>query len=173
MPALSAAIGLLGIVGSIGGGVMGFMGNQRAAAAQQESNSIQRNQALLDAARSRRQIARQAIVMRASALSTATNQGAGYGASSGLAGGMAGVENQAGSAMLGLDQNTSNMNALFASRQDMYSGESEAMMGQGISQFGGMLTNSAQMFGKVGSYLNSSFRDNAWGGRNLNMFGTP
>lgn len=171
MPALTAAIGAIGLASALGGGAMSFMGNEKAVAGQQQANALQQQQMNLDAARSRRNIARQSIVMRGQALSAATNQGAGYGASSGLAGGLAGIQNQEFSAQLGLNQNTMNTNAIFAARQNMFSGESMAMTGGAISGFGGMMMNNAGMFGKVGSYMNSSFHDSGWGARNMNMYG--
>lgn len=170
MPALSAAIGIIGLVSAIGGGVMSYMGQQRAINAEKDANRLQQQQMNLDAARSRRNIARQAIVMRGQALSAATTQGAGFGASSGVAGGLAGVDSQENSAQLGLNQNTQNANSLFAARNDMFSGESQAATGQAISSFGGMIMNNASMFGKIGSYWGapgmgtSSSGSNTWGG---------
>lgn len=165
MPALSAAIGIIGLVSAVGGGIMSYMGQQRAINAEKDANRLQQQQMNLDAARSRRNIARQAIIMRGQALSAATSQGAGYGQSSGIAGGLAGVSNQESSAQLGLNQNTMNANSLFAARNDMFSGESQAATGNAISSFGGMLMNNAQMFGKVGSYYGApGMNNNTWGG---------
>lgn len=169
MPFLSAAIGLLGVAGSIGGSILGYEGQQRAANAEEDIAKKNQLQANLASARNSREIARKAIVARATALSNATNQGAGYGASSGLAGGEAGIANQANSAQLGNNQNTSILNSIFGLQQQVYQGQSQASLGGAISSFGSMLTSNASTFNKVGSYLNSNI-NSGWGGNNPNYF---
>lgn len=171
MPALTAAIGAIGLISAIGGGAMSYFGQQQAVAGEKQANALQQQQMNLDAARSKRNIARQAIVMRGQALSAATSQGAGFGASSGIAGGLAGVSSQENSAQLGLNQNTMNTNSIFSARNDMFNGESMAATGGAISSFGGMFMQNANIFGKTGSYLNSSWGDTGWGNRNMTMFG--
>lgn len=164
MPAILAALGAAalanagtiaavgGVAASAGGAALSYQGAQQEAGAQKQIASQQQQQMSLDAARQRRNIARQAILSRSSALSNATNQGAGYGASSGVVGGQSGITAQAGVANLGNNQNTQIGNNIFAQQQVAFQGATEQSTGGAISQFGGIMTQNSATLQKVGSY---------------------
>ena len=165
MPFFSAALALGGLGASAAGGVMSFEGQQTQISAEKSIAAQNQQQQLLDAARQRRNIARQAIISRATALSNATSQGGGFGSSSGVAGGMAGIESQAQAADLAVNQNSQIATNEYGSTLQELSGASEAATGSGISSFGSMLMNNAQTFGKVGSYV-SGGGNFGWGSGN-------
>lgn len=183
MPAILAALGVAalanaGTIAAVGGlaatgvgAALQYQGAKKQAGAEEQIANQQKEQMNLDASRQRRNIARQAILSRSSALSNATNQGAGFGASSGVAGGQSGITAQAGVATLGSNQNTQIGTDIFAQQQVAFRGGTEAATGGAISQFGGIVTQDSQMLQKVGSYGLSKLSE-GWGGVDSSMFAT-
>lgn len=153
MPALTTAIAALGLLAAAGGTAASVIGAQKQASAEKQLAQQQQTQMNLDAARSRRNIARQAILSRSQALSNATNSGAGFGSSSGVAGGQSGITSQAGVAGLGLSQNTSIANTSFGLQHDAFNGGTLAATGGAISSFGSMMMQQAPTIAKVGGYI--------------------
>lgn len=147
----AAAIGLIGVAASIGGTVMGVMGQKKAIAAQKRAEELRKKQMELDSARQRREIARRATVARAQAVSDATAQGAGQ--SSALQGGIAQVTGDRNRGTLAVNQNTDIGRSIFDANMQRFKGESMMATGQGISAFGGMIGQNQEMFGRVGSYF--------------------
>lgn len=149
---LSATIiGAIGLGVSAAGTVAGFVGQQQATEAAKKAEAMRANQMGLESARQRREIARRATVARATALSNATNQGAGQG--SGLQGGFGQIAGQAGNATLAVNQNQELGQAIFGFNRQQYNGNSLASFGQGLQGLGGSLTQNQELFGRVGSYL--------------------
>lgn len=150
-----------GLAATLVGGVLSYKGSQQSTQAQKRLAGLQQQQMDLSASRDRRSVARQAIIARETALSNATSQGAGFGASSGLAGGMAGVTGEAARGTLAINQNQSIGTESFAQQKNSFNGQNLASMGNGISNFGGVLLNNQQMFSRVGSYFSGK---KGWGG---------
>lgn len=147
----SAIVGALGVAASIGGTVMGVVGQQQAAEAAKKAEAMRANQMKLESARQRREIARRATVARATALSNATNQGAAQG--SGLQGGFGQIAGQAGNATLAVNQNERISESIFKFNRQQYDGNSMAAFGSGLASLGSTLFNNQDMFGRVGSYM--------------------
>lgn len=174
MPAISAAIAAIGLAGSIAGTIGGLSSSSKAASAQSQAATAEeqiaatnQQQLQLDAARQRRNIARQAVIARSTALSNATGQGAGFGASSGVQGGMSQATSQENFGLLASAQNLTLGNSIFSLNQQVYQDNSRAATYQGqgqawgaVGQFGNMALQNANQLGKVGSY---AFNSMGWG----------
>lgn len=174
MPAISAIIGAIGLATSGASAIGGLIGSSKASQAQGQAASAeeqiaqqQQQQLNLDAARQRRNIARQAIIARSTALSNATSQGAGFGASSGVQGGMAQATSAELMGNLTSNQNLGIGNQIFGLQNQVYTAQSRASTDMGeaslfnsVGSFGAMLTNNATQLGKVGSY---AYNQMGWG----------
>lgn len=174
MPAISAAIAAIGIATSVAATAEQMSASKKASSAQNSAAGAEeqiaatnQQQLQLDAARQRRNIARQAVIARSTALSNATGQGAGFGASSGVQGGMAQATSQQNFGLLTSAQNLTLGNSIFSLNQQVYQDNSRAatyqgqgQMWGGISQFGNMALQNANTLGKVGSY---AFNSMGWG----------
>lgn len=169
------AIAAVGVLASVAGAGIGLIGSEQTAAAQskmadaqQQIAQQQQSQLDLDAARQRRDIARQSIVARATAVNNATSQGAGYGASSGLAGGVAQISQEGGAGLLASNQNYqigTNIYGLQGQiagyQSDAYAGQGLSALGSGVAGFGSSIASNAGMFARVGSYMTGN---QGWGG---------
>lgn len=174
MPAISAAIAAIGLAGSIAGTIGQASASSKASSAQAQAAGAEeqiaqtnQQQLQLDAARQRRNIARQAVIARSTALSNATGQGAGFGASSGVQGGQSQATSQENFGLLTSAQNLTLGNSIFSLNQQVYQDNSRAATAQGqasmwggIGQFGNMALSQANTLGKVGSY---AFNSMGWG----------
>ena len=69
-------VGLLGVVGSLAGSAVSFMGQQKQAEAMQKQERLRKKQLRIDERRKRRQAVREAQRARAEVQATATSQGA-------------------------------------------------------------------------------------------------
>lgn len=164
MPFLSAAVGLLGVGASMGGSIMGFMGQQKAEKAQENAEKLREMQMNLDIARQNRELARRATVAHANI--TAAGAASGNLFSSGVQGGYATVANQLNSGQLALSQNQAIGAGIFQDNRIAAEGYSMANTGSAISSFGSLLGSGANMFGRVGAYLSGQGPGgigNGWG----------
>ena len=139
--------------------------NQDVVAANKRIEQIRMEQAKQDANRSRRQILRETQVARATALSRATNQGAGN--SSAVSGALAQINNQSSDLLNTLNQNANAGLSLFKENQNIYDLQSQLASAQGqinkinststnvqdfgrsLTQGGALLTQNADTFGRV------------------------
>lgn len=133
--------------------------NQQIAVQEQQAAALQKQQADLQNSRYRMQVARQANLARATALSNATNSGSEFG--SGLQGGFAQIAGQANTGQLGAQQNQELTNALFSTNQSI-SGlriqqqgyNSDYYTGAGFQSLGGSLISSMGQLGRLGGGFN-------------------
>jgi hypothetical protein len=169
MAAITAAVGLgLAAVGagvSIYGASQQNEANQAAIAAQQKALAIQQQANSVDADRKRRQLIREGIIARATALSNATNQGAGGSSAVNSAYGQ--IQGRTGWGIAGVNAALNTSNQLYGANQELFQARlaaSEASMysqiGQGLGSLGGALMS------------NSSALGNMFGGRGISYGNT-
>ncbi len=137
------AISAAGVGTSIIGGIM-------QTGAQKRAEDAREKQMNLDAARQRREVARNAIIARSVALSNATNQGASQG--SGLPGGYGQISGEAGRQTVAIDQNQAIGSDLFAANRAYYSASGITGFGSGLSSLGGAIMNNAGTINRLGTY---------------------
>lgn len=129
--------------------------SQKASKQQQELEAQRKQQMELDAERRKREIIRSQISARASALSTATNQGAAAG--SVIEGAYGGISGRSNVNELGVNQNLqigeniSNLNAGLAKTYGMQN------LGSGLTTFGEGLLKNEGAYNRVGTYFSSFF----------------
>ena len=136
---------------------------------QQQQEALRQKQMELEARRRTLQQIRQAHVARATALTAATNQGAGFG--SGLQGGYGQISGQANTNLLGINQNLElgrqnfSLNAgITQSRMDLSNAQSSAALGSSLSSLGGQLVTNASTIGNITKgWGGSSFDSNGMG----------
>ncbi len=137
------AISGIGLGANIIGGVMQTNAAKKAEAAREKQMN-------LDAARQRREVARQAIIARSVALSNATNQGASQG--SGLPGGYGQITGEAGRQTVGINQNQEIGSDIFAANRAYYTASGITGFGSGLTSIGGAIMNNAGTINRLGTY---------------------
>ena len=152
---VGAGVGLLGLSGSIAGGVISYGASQQANAAQmqeiglQAQENQQRQSAMnLNARRQQMEVLRNTQRARSLALNNATGQGAQFG--SGLQGGYGNIAGQSGVNALGISENQQIGNNMFGI-QSQISGaqlnyakaQQQEQLGSGISSLGKSVGGSA------------------------------
>lgn len=153
----SLALGL-GAAASIGGTIMGAMGQMTMAKEQKEATTKAENareaQMMLDASRRRRQAFRESLLARSTALTVGTAQGAGQGSS--VAGAMAqatatGQQNQqTTNAAADLGSQVFQANREYAAATAK--GQSRMAMGSALSSLGGMMMSQNGTINRLGNY---------------------
>lgn len=141
---MAAAGAALSIVGTVFG-VIGGLGQAKAA---QKAEDARQQQMHLEALRRRRESIRQGAVARASAISSATNQGAGE--SSALQGGIAQVQTATGRNVLAANQDKEAGDQVFAANKAYARAGSMIAIGNGISSLGGAVSSSSGSMQKLG-----------------------
>lgn len=138
--------GLSAVAGLVGTGISAYGAMQQAKGAKQ-AEALRMRQANLEAARTRRQTVRQAIIARSQALSAATAQGAEGG--SGLQGGYGQIQGQAASNIQGVNQGQSIGYQMFQANSMISSGQTLASIGGAVQGFGNFLAQNQQPIGRV------------------------
>lgn len=146
----AGAIGTLGTAASIVGTGMGVVGQFQQAKAQKKAEQLRERQMNLEAARSRREIARKAVVARSEALSTGVAQGAQFG--SGVQGGMAQITGTAARDTLAVNQNQEIGKGIFDANYDSYRAGTLSSIGQGFQSIGQNMVQNRELYGRVGTY---------------------
>lgn len=175
MPAVTAAVGVgLAVVGagtSIYAASKKNDANADAIAAQQHALAIQQQANDVDAMRKKRQFIREGVINRATALSTATNQGA--GSSSALTGAYGQIQGRTGWGISGVNDALSTSNQLYGANQDLFqaklaanSADMISQIGSGIGSLGGALIGNSSAIGNIfgnnrGISLGNSLVDNS------------
>lgn len=147
---IGSAVGTAGTVLSALGTGAGIVGQFKQQAAAKKAEKLRERQMDLEAARSRRDIARKAIMARAESLAGATAQGAQFG--SGLAGGQAQVTAQGAMDTLGVNQNQEIGKGIFAANRQMASAQTLSSFGQGLQGLGQNLQSNMELYGRLGAY---------------------
>jgi hypothetical protein len=175
MAAVTAAVGIgLAVVGgatSIYGASQKNDANADAIAAQQKALAIQQRANEIDGMRKKRQFIREGIISRATALSTATNQGAGN--SSSLFGAYGQIQGRTAWGIGGVNNALATSNQLYGANQELFQAKLAAneadmisQIGSGISSLGGALIGNSSAIGNIfgnsrGPSLGTSLVDNS------------
>jgi hypothetical protein len=125
----------MGVVGT----VLSTIGAMKQAAASKKAEKLRQRQMQLEAVRKRREIVREAVVARATALSNATAQGANEG--SGLQGGYGQITSQETRNKAALSQDVAIGNGIFKANQQYASGGMLSAFGGGIQNLGSAIGN--------------------------------
>lgn len=166
MAVVSSIIAAVGVAASVAGTAVGVMASQqqaqaqkKAIAAQQQAEAARKKQMDLDAQRKRREIVKEQIKARSQALATTSAQGANGEGSSALGGVEGQLSQQAGSATLAVNQNQEIGADIFAANAAGFRAQSQAAsagamagFGNGLSSFGGAITNNAKTIARIGGY---------------------
>lgn len=150
MAAFSTLIAAAGLAAGAAGTAIQVAGSRKAQKGAERAERIREAQANIENQRSNRNIIRQTIAARATALSNATGQGAQD--SSGLAGGLAQISGQGGSAILANEQNMGLGAGMFAANRMISQGNSMSSFGSGLSSLGNGLVNNSETIGRLGNY---------------------
>jgi hypothetical protein len=153
---LSTAASIAGIGSSLAGTAMGFIGQKKQHAAMEKAEKARERQMLLDAQRQRRQIVRESIMARSTALANATAQGAEGG--SGVQGGMAQIAADAARGLTYTNQSESLGQTIFSANREASRGATLASAGSGLVSLGGMIQDSAPAFGRLTEYYSRRSR---------------
>lgn len=124
---------------NIVGTVVGFIGQRKAAKAAKKADRLRERQMNLEAMRKKRELIREGIVARATAVSNATNQGAGEG--SGLAGGLAQITGAQNRNTTAVSQDLSIGGGIFSANRQAAKGDALVSLGSGISSIGNSIGN--------------------------------
>lgn len=176
MAAVSTMVAVAGLGMAAAGTVMSTSAAAQQAQAQQQALAFQRQaeearkKAMnLDAMRRRREMVRQSIIARATALATATKQGAQFG--SALSGAYGNISGRTGVNILGINQNQQLGNEIFNANIGASMAYSEAaswgaysQVGSGLSSLGGAVMKNSGTIAQIGTYFGSGSNYSAGGG---------
>lgn len=157
-------LAVIGIGAAAGGSYLSYKGSReqakyqsKALQQQAQEEQVRRKQMELDSRRRRREVIRQAQLARATALTSATAQGAGQG--SGLQGGYGQISGRTGVNSLGISQNEAFGSQIFdlnAGASNFYSQAARAgstsAMGAGLTSLGGLVLNNMGPLSSLGTY---------------------
>ena len=155
---LGVALSAIGTVAGVAGSLASASAQKKALAAQERAEALRQRQLNLEAQRKQREIYRKSIEARATALSTATNQGAADPGGSAVPGAYGSIAGEAGTASLGVEQNRiignkifdENRSALSAYRSSA-SASSLTALGSGISSLGGAFVKNLGAINRIGA----------------------
>lgn len=135
------------VIGAIGIGLQVY-GQAQQTKAMKAAEAEREKQMNLDAMRQRREIAKNAAMAHATALATATNQGAQFG--SALPGAYGQIAGQAGNQFVGVQQNQQIGQNIFKDNMNYYNASVFTDIGSGLQSLGGTMVNNAGTFSRVG-----------------------
>jgi len=121
------------------GGILGAIGAMKQAKASEKAEKARQRAMQLDALRKRREVAREAVRARATALSNASSQGAAEG--SALQGGYGQIGGTATRNQLAINQDETLGNKVFEANRDYAKAGGLMALGQGISSFGSVFSS--------------------------------
>lgn len=151
MAAFSSVIAAAGIAaGAVGTGLQ-VVGQRKAQKGAERAERLREAQMNLETNRSNRQILRQTLAARATAISNASAQGAMEG--SGLQGGLSQIQSQGTSATLASNQNREIGAGMFGANRQISQGNSLSATGSGLSSLGNGLVNNSETIGRIGNYF--------------------
>lgn len=151
MAAISTIIAGIGLAAGLAGTAVQVAGAGAASRASARAEKLREKQMNLESARQKRQIMRSALRARASALNSATAQGATGG--SGLQGGYGQIGQGAGDNLLGVNNAQEIGAGIFKANIDSAGAQSLVAFGGGLSSLGGSLIDNSSTLGNITRYL--------------------
>lgn len=136
------------VLGAVGMGLQVY-GQTQQTKALRSAEAARNTQMNLDVLRQRRDVARNAMMARATALASATNQGAQFG--SGLQGGYGQIAGRAGNQDLSATQSQQLGQQTFNAHQKYYNASVFTDIGSGLYSLGGSMINNAGTISRIGS----------------------
>lgn len=121
---------------SLVGGYFQYKGQKQMIAAQQKAERLRERQMNLQAMRERRDVIRNSILARATALATTTNQGAAAPGSSALGGAYGQIGGDRGRQTVAINQNQEIGAGIFKANRQYFAGTQKVGLGQGIAGAG-------------------------------------
>jgi hypothetical protein len=139
---------------SLIGGYMQYKGQEKMIQAQKKAERLRERQMNLQAMRERREVVRQSILARSTALATTTAQGAASQGSSALGGAYGQIGGEAGRQRVAINQNQEIGQGIFKANRQYFSGTQQMGMGQAVAGAGQA----------VGGFFESAFGGKTIGG---------
>lgn len=134
---MAAAVGAVVSVGaSLFGGYKQMQAQEKMVKAQQRAEKLREQQMNLQATRERREVIRNAILARSTALATTTAQGASSSGSSALGGAYGQIAGDANRQTLAINQNQNIGSGIFAANRQYFAGTQQMGVGQAITGAG-------------------------------------
>lgn len=118
------------------GGVLQYKGQQKMIAAQQKAERLRERQMNLQAMRERREVIRNSILARSTALATTTAQGAAAPGSSALGGVYGQIGGDRGRQTLAINQNQEIGKGIFAANRQYFAGSQTMGLGSAVTGIG-------------------------------------
>lgn len=153
---MAAAVITLG--STLVGGYMQYKGQEKQIKAQQKAEKLRERQMNLQAMRERREVIRQSILARSTALAQTTAQGAAAPGSSALGGAYGQISGDKNRMTVAINQNQQIGQGIFKANRQYFQGSQQIGMGQAVAGAGQA----------VGSFLESAF-----GGKGKTVAGIP
>lgn len=154
---IGLALSVFGTIGGVNAAKEKQRGQEMAIAAQSKAEKLREQSMVIDSARRRREMIRQAMIAKSQALTTATSQGASKG--SGLQGAFGQISGGLAFGLEGVNQQEGIGHGLFAAQQEllqaqkvMASAETDSATYKGISSIGGTLISN---IGPIGNLFNT------------------
>jgi len=139
---------------SLVGGFMQYKGQEKMIQAQKKAERLRERQMNLQAMRERREVVRQSILARSTALATTTAQGAAGQGGSALGGAYGQIGGEAGRQRVAINQNQEIGQGIFRANRQYFSGTQQMGLGQAVAGAGQA----------VGGFLESAFGGKTIGG---------
>lgn len=133
---MATAAAIIGLGANLIGGYTQMKANEKMVKAQQRAERLRERQMNLQAMRERREVIRNSILARATALTTTTAQGASAPGSSALGGAYGQIGGDRGRQTLAINQNQEIGQGIFAANRQYHSGTRMMGTGQAISGVG-------------------------------------
>jgi hypothetical protein len=124
------------------GGFLQYKGQKQMIQAQQRAERLRERQMNLQAMRERREVVRNSILARATALATTSAQGASAPGSSALGGAYGQIGGDRGRQTLAINQNQEIGQGIFKANRQYFSGTQTQGMGSAVSGFGQAVSSS-------------------------------
>lgn len=130
------AAAAISIGSAVVGGVLQYQGQKKMIQAQQKAERLRERQMNLQAMRERRDVIRNAILARSTALATATSQGATAPGSSALGGAYGQIAGDKGRQTVAINQNQEIGQGIFKANRQYFAGTQTMGLGSAVSGVG-------------------------------------
>lgn len=133
---------------TLAGGFMQYKGEQKQIEAQKKAEKLREKQMNLQAMRERREVVRQGVLARSTALATTTAQGAAAPGSSALGGARGQIGGDVGRQTVAINQNQDIGRGIFKANNQYYQGSQQVGFGRAVAGAGQAVGEFAEAVGK-------------------------